>query len=345
MSKRVTIKEVAQAAGVSTATVSYVLNDKESISDVTKEKVWLAIKELGYVPDLNARGLSTNASRLIGVVVPQTEDDQHLMFDNEFYSEILGSIELAARAEGYHVLVSGTDANENYMRLARERNLDGIIIIGMYQDQFFQQMKETGIPIVLIDSYCRDHYFHNIHIDDRYGSYLAVQHLISMGHRHLAFFCGQLKDDGVMQKRLAGYREGLEEAGIPYRREYIYEGTIDYESGVELAQRLIKKKQPVTGIVAAADVLAIGILKGLHGEGKDVPEDYSLVGFDDLKIARYVSPGLTTVRQDIPLKGKKAFEILLESIDDPELPKQEQILPLKLIERGSVRRLEESSVL
>ena len=111
---------------------------------------------------------------LIGVVVPQTEPGDRLMFQNSFYSEVLGSIEYYARQRGYHILISATDANESYLTLAKQRNLDGIIVIGMYPDEFYQQMKKTQIPIVLIDSYCNDHYYNNIRIDDAYGSYLDV---------------------------------------------------------------------------------------------------------------------------------------------------------------------------
>ena len=149
---RTTLKDVARRAGVSSATVSYVLNGKRTISEDTKRRVREAIEELDYVPDLAARGLSRRDSMLIGVVVPQTEPGDRLMFQNSFYSEVLGSIEYYARQRGYHILISATDANESYLTLAKQRNLDGIIVIGMYPDEFYQQMKKTQIPIVLIDS-------------------------------------------------------------------------------------------------------------------------------------------------------------------------------------------------
>ena len=179
MGQRVTLKDVAARAGVTSATVSYVLNGKKSISEDTKRRVVEAIQELGYVPDLSARTLSMSqrSSKLIGVVVPQTEENR-LMFHNNFYSEILGSIEFHARQNGYHVIISATDANESYLTLAKERNLDGIIVIGMYPDEFYRQMKESHIPIVLVDSYCNDHYYHNVRIDDAYGSYLATKHVL-----------------------------------------------------------------------------------------------------------------------------------------------------------------------
>ena len=109
------------------------------------------------------------------------------------------------------MIISATDANESYLTLAKERNLDGIIVIGMYPDSFYQQMKESRIPIVLIDSYCNDHYYHNVRIDDAYGSYLATKYILDCGHRAVAFFSGRIKENGVMKKRLAGYRDALAE--------------------------------------------------------------------------------------------------------------------------------------
>ena len=335
---RVTLKDVAELAGVTPATVSYVLSGKRPISEETKARVKDAIEKLDYVPDLNARSLSMRDSKLIGVVVPQTEPGERLMFQNSFYSEALGSIEYYARQRGYHILISATDANESYLTLAKQRNLDGIIVIGMYPDEFYHQMKKTQIPIVLIDSYCNDHYYHNIRIDDAYGSYLAAKYLLDMGHEDVAFFVGQIKENGVMKKRLLGYRQALEEFDLPYRKNYVFEGQIDYESGIALSGKLLDAGLPVTGIVCAADILAIGAMKGLYEAGKRVPEDFSIVGFDDLEISRYLTPGLTTVKQQISLKGQKAVELLLKHIEDPNLTKQEEVLPLELIERGSVNR-------
>lgn len=336
---RATLKDVAQLAGVSTATVSYALSGKRTISEETKQRIQEAIAELDYVPDLNARGLSMRDSKLIGVVVPQTEPGDRLMFQNSFYSEVLGSIEYYARQQGYHILISATDANESYLTLAKKRNLDGIIVIGMYPNDFYQQMKKTQIPIVLIDSYCNDHYYHNIRIDDAYGSYLATRYMLENGHRNIAFFSGQLKENGVMKKRLLGYQQALEEFEVSYKKEYVFEGQIDYNSGIALSNQLLESGLPATGIVAAADILAIGAIKGLYEAGKRVPDEYSIIGFDDVEISQYMTPGLTTIRQQISLKGQKAVELLLKHIQDPSLPKQEEILPLQLVARGSVRKL------
>jgi len=334
-----TIKDVANKVGVSVATVSYVLNGKKSISEATKQKVYEAMEELNYVPNISAQGLNSNSSRLIGVVVPQTENGDKLMFQNGFYSEVLGSIEYYARQRGYHVIISATDTNESYLKLAKQRNLDGIIVIGMYPDDFYKELKKTDIPIVLIDSYCNDFYYHSIRIDDAYGSYLATRHLLKNGHRDIAFFVGQIKDNGVMKKRLQGYKNALDEFDVKFNDKYVFEGQIDYESGIKMADELVDSKLPVTSIVCAADILAIGVMSELYKRGVRVPDDISIVGFDDLEISKYLTPPLTTVHQHISLKGKKAVELLLEHIEKTDLPKQEEVLSLELVERGSVKTL------
>lgn len=334
-----TIKDVAKKVGVSVATVSYVLNGKKKISEDTKKKIYEAIEELNYVPNINAQGLNSHSSRLIGVVVPQTENGDKLMFQNAFYGEVLGSIEYWARQKGYHVIVSATDTNESYLKLAKQRNLDGIIVIGMYPDEFYKELKKTDIPIVLIDSYCNDFYYHSIRIDDAYGSYLATKYLLENGHSEIAFFVGQVKDNGVMKKRLLGYKQALEQFGVEYNEKYIFEGQIDYDSGIKLADKLVNSKLSITAIVCAADILAIGVMSELYKLGVKVPDDISIVGFDDLETSKYLTPALTTIHQQISLKGQKAVELLLEHIEKTNLPKQEEVLSLELIERDSVKKL------
>ncbi|MCL2052643.1 MAG: LacI family transcriptional regulator [Lachnospiraceae bacterium] len=338
MPENVTIKEVAEEAGVSIATVSYVLNKKKAISQDTTQRVMEAISKLGYVPNLSARSLSSNDSLLIGVLVPQTEPGSTMMFQNGFYGEILGAIECEARINGYHLIVSGTDPEESYLDLARKRNLDGIIAIGVYPSDFYLEASSHDIPLVLVDSYCSGQHHHCVRIDDVYGSYLATKYLTDMGHQDIAFFCGKLRNDGVMQKRLEGYRQALEKRKIPFRKELVFEGLIDFESGINLANKLIDQKMPATAVLTAADILAIGAIKAFSARKINVPDDISIMGFDDLEVSKYIPPGLTTVKQQISLKGKRAVEILVQSIREPNLTKREEILAVDIVERGSVRK-------
>ncbi|MCL2034370.1 MAG: LacI family transcriptional regulator [Oscillospiraceae bacterium] len=341
MKTKSTIKEVAQEAGVSIATVSYVLNGKKTISADTCARVMAAIDKLSYVPNMSASNLGGNDSLLIGVLVPQTEPGSTLMFQNGFYGEILGAIEYEARINGYHLLISGTDPEESYLDLARKRNLDGIIAIGIYPGSFYSEASKRNIPLVLVDSYCPGQHHHNVRIDDIYGSYLATKYLIEKGHRQIAFFCGQLRDDGVMKKRLLGYKQALDAYATPFCDSLVFKGQIDCESGLALAEVFIRKKTAATAVLAAADILAVGAVKGFADAGWNVPKDISVMGFDDLEIAQYVPPGLTTVKQQIALKGKKAVELLVRSIREPGLTKREEVLPVSIVERGSVREIKD----
>ena len=335
---RTTLKDVARRAGVSSATVSYVLNGKRTISEDTKRRVREAIEELDYVPDLAARGLSRRDSMLIGVVVPQTEPGDRLMFQNSFYSEVLGSIEYYARQRGYHILISATDANESYLTLAKQRNLDGIIVIGMYPDEFYQQMKKTQIPIVLIDSYCNDHYYNNIRIDDAYGSYLATRYLLECGHRDAAFFAGQLKENGVMQKRLAGYRQALEDNGLSAYARVTGDG-FSIRNGYEQTLRALHVRQRPTAIFALSNTILLGALKAVREMKLRIPDDISLASFDNYDYLDYLDPAVTRVGQPSDEIGAQAMEILLQRIAGETGGEEQRRLPPSLIVCRSVRKL------
>lgn len=337
MKGKVTIRDVATAAGVSVATVSYILNGKKKVSEQTKQRVLGIIKEMEYVPDLNARGLSVRDTKLIGVVVPQTEPGSMIMFRNQFYSEILGSIELYARQNGYHVLISATDVTEDYLRLIQERNLDGVIIIGTYQNEFFTQLKQLEVPVVLVDSYCVYDWFHAIRIDDEDSTYRATRYMLEAGHEKIALVVGQMHEDGVMKKRFSGYKKALEESGIFYHDEYVYEGNVDYDSGAAIACQMVKEHNGISAVVATADIFAIGLMKGFYEAGYNIPEDISIIGFDDLEISQYLTPGLTTMKQPIMEKGKRAVELLVGNMEDTSMKKVEEIFPVELIERSSVK--------
>ncbi len=339
MSRRVTIRDVAKEAGVSTATISYVLNNKasESITPETIARVNAAIEKLGYVPNLSARALRYRKSNLIGVVIPQTEPGKEFMFSNPFYGDFLSAVEYTARTRGYRLLISGTSVGQSYIEIAQNHGLDAIIILGIYPTDDINAYKETKIPLVLVDCYRNDHFFHSIGTNDRHGGYLAAHYLIRHGHRRIAFVSGAVEEVGVNQKRLFGYHDALDEAGIPYDRELIFSGNVGYEYGAETALDIARNHPDVTAVFATADIMAAGVIKGFSDAGLSVPGNVSVVGFDDVFIANISSPSLTTVRQNIKEKGRVAVELALDAIDDPSGPKREVIIPLEVVERDSVR--------
>lgn len=339
MKTRYTIRDVAALAGVSNATVSYVLSGKKKISEETRQKVLHVINEIGFVPDLNARGLSGKDTRLIGVVIPQTEPGSKLMFHNTFYSELLGSIEFATRRRGYHVLISATDMTQDYLNLIQERNLAGVIIVGTYESQFWKQLRELEVPVVLVDSYCKNDWFHAIGINDEYACFLATDYMIRKGHTKIAFASGSIKEDGVMQKRFIGFQRALAKNGIGYSEKLVFEDIVAYESGVTIADRIAHAEEGITAVVATADILAIGLISGFYRLGISVPGDISVIGFDGLEETKYTTPGLSTIEQPISQKGALAVDLLIENIENPEMEKTDKILDVNLIERESVKEI------
>ncbi len=339
MAKRITIKDVAEETGLSIAAVSYVLNDKEGVRPETREMVLDAVQRLGYVPNYTARGLASHRSRLIGICSPQTEPGSKLMFDNPFYSKLFSSIEYECRIEGYHVIVSGTDADESFLKLAQQRSLDGMIIVGSYSKEFYSDLKKANMPVVLIDTYQNPERFHEVKIDDRRGGYLATKYLIDRGHKDIAFISGALREQGVTQLRFDGYRLALQESGIAYRKELVVPGVVSFQSGVECAGKVLEQASGITAMFCTADIIAMGAMKKVLSMGLNVPQDISIMGFDNLNISEYTSPSITTVGQDIELKGKLAVEIILDEIENRIQEPRCIELPVQIIERESTRRL------
>ena len=341
--RRVSIKDVAKEAGVSTSTVSYVLNDTptESISEETRKRVMAAVRNLGYVPNLNARSLSSRRSNLIGVVIPQTEPGKEFMFSNPFYGELLSSIEYNARQNGYHLLLSGTKEDQCYLNIAQNRGVDGIIIVGTYPGENLNELKSIGVPIVLVDSYVKDEYFHTIGIEDKEGARMATRYLIKKGHRRIAFISGSIRENGVNMKRYQGYCDALREAGLEVEESAVYSGTVDYEYGLMAAEQYLERGKKQTAAFITADVLSMGFMNGLRQRGICIPEELSIVSFDDVYLANMAYPSLTTVHQDIGEKGRKAVELVLEAAKAKEHRHTECILPLRLVERDSVREWRE----
>lgn len=335
--KRVSIKDVALEAGVSTSTVSYVLNRKpsETISPETTQRVLKAAELLHYVPNLNARSLTSRRTNLIGVVIPQTEPGKEFMFANPFYGELLSSIEYNARKAGYHLLLSGPEPNQSYVNIARNRGVDGIIIVGSYLSKSLNELHELSVPIVLIDTYVKDPVFHTIGIDDRLGGEMATRYLIERGHRQIAFVAGNVSEQGVMQKRFLGYMDALGKAGIPMNEQRLYLGNVAFDFALTVPDEMARRGWAETAAFTAADILGVGLVKGLRRLGKRVPDDFSIVGFDDLDLARMCDPSLTTVHQDISQKGAVAVQMILNAAAG-QAGKQEEILPVRLIERDSV---------
>lgn len=339
--KKTTIKDIAKQVGVSVTTVSNVINGKQSkVSEETINKIHKSIKELNYIPNLSARSLVNNKSKLIGVIIPQTEDYKQLLLENPFYSEMVSGIESKTREHGYYIILSGVDKDKSVLDVFVRWNLDGAIIMGIYQEEFYEGLKQVRIPITLVDSYINDKYFHKVGIDDEYGGYLATKYLIECGHRNIALVTGSIKKDGVTEKRFLGYKRALQEADIFYNPEYVFEQSVSYEHGIEAGKNIAGEHKDITAVFATADLIAAGVISGLKEYGKDVPQDISVMGFDDVSISRMIVPSLTTIKQNIRYKGAVAAEQVINAIEkNGDNLSKEVLLPLEVVERQSVRKI------
>lgn len=332
---RATIKDIAARANVSPMTVSNVLNGRRAkATDETVERIMAAVKALDYRPNMSARSLVSNASKMVGVIIPFTENQNQLLLDNPFYAEMLSGIESALRAAGYYMMLSGVGGRSPHLDTLSHWNVDALIVLGVYREALFDQVRALGVPTLLIDSYIDDPEFYHLGIDDEAAACEATRYLISRGHTGIALATGVIRTDGVVERRVAGYRRALGEAGIPFDPARILSGSVTFDWGVEAAARLVEL--PVTtAVFCTADLLAAGLLAGLHKLGRRIPDDYSVMGFDNLSVSRMVYPALTTVDQTILAKGALAGQ-LVAAILDKQQPQRKTLIPVSIIERDSV---------
>ena len=335
----VTIRDIAQATGVSATTVSNVIHGKNNrVSAETIQNINDAIKKLGYVPNMSARSLVSSSSKVIGFVNHVITRNNSNFMDDPFPSAAIGAIEAALRENGYYLMLRTIETAEELVTFLQNWNMDGLFFTGIFKDKFFDSVAGLHIPVVLIDSYVRTSQFCNVGLEDFTGSYNATRHLIEKGHRHIAFASPNIKDGGVLQERFLGYKAALAEASIPFDKSIIFQQEMDIES-CKLACDGIIKHREITGLVVSADIMAASIMAGLKSKGVRIPDDISIVGFDDISLAQLVSPPLTTIHQDMNLKGRLAVDFMLQLLSGKPLETTEIILPTKLIERDSVKAL------
>ncbi len=301
----VTIKDVAKAAKVSVATVSRALNGHESVSADARKRVIDAARKLRYVPHSAARSLITRRTQTIGVLLP----DLH----GEFFSELIRGIDQAARREGLHILVSSShDDTKEAVAAIRTMSgrVDGLLIMSPHIDaRLLKDTLPTGLPIVLMNTPVDDVDYDTIAIDNYWGAHAMVRHLVGRGYRSIALIAGP-EHNFDAKERLRGYRDALAEL-LPDSPERIFSGDFSEESGYRAGQRIIGLRDRPDAVFAANDMMAVGCQFALTEVGLQVPRDIGLAGFDDIPMARFVSPPLTTVRVRIAELGQQALERLV----------------------------------
>lgn len=339
----VTLKDIAKKANVSVTTVSNVIHgNHRRVAPETIEKIRAIIQESNYVPNMTARSLVNKLSKIIGVINHVVPEKSGSFISDPFHSVIIEGIEEKLREKGYYLMIRTVYSEDELFSLLRNWNIDGLILTGLFQDEFFEKLVKADVPFVLVDSYIDKQKVLNIGLEDCNGGYMATKYLIDKGHRDIVFASPIIKQNGVVEERFKGYKLALKEAGIPFDKKNVYQQEISITEGIELGHKLASRTD-ITAIFATADILAAGIISGLNEHGKRVPDDFSVIGFDDLYISSLTAPRLTTIHQDTQEKGKVAAESLINVIEGNPVINNNIILPVKLVERHSVKDINDKN--
>ncbi|MED5246136.1 MULTISPECIES: LacI family DNA-binding transcriptional regulator [Priestia] len=333
-----TIKDIARVAGVSVTTVSRALNGYSDVNEKTRQKIAAVARELNYSPNTLARGLVMQKSKTIGLLVSGISRES--VKDN-FTFEVLCGVNERASTLGYDLILFNTNTmmqrEKTYTQLCRERRVDGAIIQGIKkEDLYLKEVVESDIPCVLVDIPVHSNSVGYVTTDNALGAKKAVEHLAGLGHQHIGMINGH-EDAFVSQERLNGYREALKECGLSFRSEWVVSGNFEEKKAEKAARELLNRHKEVTAIFCASDLMALGALKACKELGLDVPKDISIVGYDNIVLASYSSPNLTTVGQEVYQIGYEAADLLIEMLEGKET-NMERYLDTKLIIRESTAK-------
>ena len=327
-----TMIEVAKAAGVSVATVSRVLNDSGSVSKKLERRVHRAIGKLNYHPSSQARAFKLQETRLIGLIIP--------LLDHPFFSRLAQVMEQELFQNDYRAIICNTEEAETreleYVELLLRQRIDGVIINSATENtDYLFDLNSQDVPCVLIDRNVENLVCSKVFSDNSMGGYDGMKYLIELGHRRInvvaPFAFAQ-----PMQNRLRGIRKALAEYDIPKTPDTIITSNDpSFELGIAVGQQLAQSNPRPTAIFALTDVTAVGVMHGLARQDVRIPDQVSVLGYDGIQLSAYVMPTLSTVAQPIVDMGRTAVQILLQHIQNPELPPDKAVLPTQLIVRES----------
>ncbi|MCP5096661.1 MAG: LacI family transcriptional regulator [Chloroflexi bacterium] len=326
---RTTIRDVAAKAGVSHQTVSRVINGSERVLPETRARVNKAIKEMGYRPNAIAQSMAKGRSATLACIAPNLTDYT--------FASIINGAEQEARNKGYFLLSASAPDKGTFSALVEElvstRRIEGILVINPYADGRYQHLPES-FPTVFAGARPREEIAFSVALNDSIVAQQATQHLIGLGHKKIAMITGPMAED-CTQDRTKGFEAAMKNANLPIQSEYQSQGNWSADSGYAAFMTLAKSGAMPTAVFAQNDQMAVGVMKAATELGRKVPEQLSVIGIDDVPLAAYFSPPLTTMRQNFVSIGKEAVQLLMLAIDKPESPKQNKQHPAELIIRGS----------
>ncbi|WP_352428968.1 LacI family DNA-binding transcriptional regulator [Thermoflexus sp.] len=328
--RRISIKDIARRAGVSHSTVSRALRGSPLVNPQTAERIRRLAARMGYVPNAAARSLATARTGIVGLVITTLADP--------FLAEIVRGVEEVALESGYRLFLATSNADPDRelaaVRALAESRVEGVIVASSRVGELYlPHLEALGVPIVLINNQREGPFLHSVAADSRQGAHLAMAHLLALGHTRIGYITGPPAARSN-RERLAGYREMLAAAGIDPDPEWIVEGNGRPEGGEWGLQRLLASSRRPTAVFCYNDMTAIGALKAARAAGLRVPEDLSVVGFDDILFAAYTEPPLTTVAQPKYEMGRTAMGLLLRLLEGEQAPVHLR-LPCRLVERAS----------
>jgi LacI family transcriptional regulator len=326
------MRDVAERAAVSVTTVSHVINQTRPVSEDLQERVHQAMRELGYQPNALARSLRRRETYIIGLILPDSADP--------FFAEVARGIEDTCFERGYSIILCNSDSEFSkellYTNLLAEKQVDGLLFLGAGHlgSEHIHSLQARQMPVVVVDRHIPGAVVDTVLVDNAHGGWLATHHLVELGHRRIGCLTGP-SHLSLSAERVTGYRQALAETGCPIDDTLILKGDFQYESGYRAASYLLSLEKPPTAIFACNDLMAIGVINAGFELGRPVPGQLSVVGFDDIRLAAFTNPPLTTVAQPKYKSGVLATELLLERIQRDDIPPRRQLLETQLVVRRS----------
>lgn len=331
----ITIKEIAKLANVSQATVSKALNDRPDVSPETRQKIIDLAQKHDFVPNAFGKGLKSRATENIGVIFCR---EVQPLSGNPFYSRVLEGIEAEVAIQNYNLVLQliPEHQQDKLPKMVRQRQVDGLVLVGIFQDEFIKNIISNGIPCIMVDPKFMIENCCQILIDNEQGAFAATQYLIQKGHQRIGYISGDLERLSFKQ-RFNGYKKALTYNNIAVDNALIQTGGL--EKGYQHLKNLLALENRPTAIFAANDINAIHGYKAIQELNLKIPDDISIIGFDDIDLAKYASPALTTVRVYKEELGSIAIRTLFQMIRHEIKAPVTTIVPTKIVERESVRNI------